>query len=73
MGFLGVLIYNKISDLIQLIHHSLMNCLQGGWETDESIKEAASRETLEEAGVRGTVEVSLSNLTHFFHIIFVCK
>ncbi|XP_047306397.1 nudix hydrolase 17, mitochondrial-like [Impatiens glandulifera] len=26
---------------------------KGGWETDESIEEAATRETLEEAGVRG--------------------
>lgn len=31
---------------------------QGGWETDESITEAASRETVEEAGVRGIIEVS---------------
>ncbi|XWS46415.1 hypothetical protein CRYUN_Cryun14cG0063900 [Craigia yunnanensis] len=28
---------------------------KGGWEIDESKKEAASRETLEEAGVRGIV------------------
>ncbi|TXG69887.1 hypothetical protein EZV62_004822 [Acer yangbiense] len=32
---------------------------KGGWETDESIIEAASRETLEEAGVIGTVECEL--------------
>uniref|UniRef100_A0A2P2KDF6 Uncharacterized protein MANES_02G077800 n=1 Tax=Rhizophora mucronata TaxID=61149 RepID=A0A2P2KDF6_RHIMU len=32
---------------------------KGGWELDESIKEAASRETLEEAGVRGIVECEL--------------
>lgn len=32
--------------------------LQGGWEIDESIKEAASRESVEEAGVTGVVEVS---------------
>lgn len=32
--------------------------LQGGWETDESMEEAALRETIEEAGVRGDVEVS---------------
>lgn len=30
---------------------------QGGWELDESKKEAALRETIEEAGVRGTVGV----------------
>ncbi|KAL8229339.1 hypothetical protein R6Q57_014239 [Mikania cordata] len=29
---------------------------KGGWETDESIKEAALRESLEEAGVFGNVE-----------------
>lgn len=32
--------------------------LQGGWETDESKTEAALRETVEEAGVVGTIEVS---------------
>ncbi|KAF2300566.1 hypothetical protein GH714_014043 [Hevea brasiliensis] len=32
---------------------------KGGWELDETIKEAASRETLEEAGVRGIVEREL--------------
>lgn len=31
---------------------------QGGWELDESKTEAASRETLEEAGVQGIIEVS---------------
>lgn len=30
---------------------------KGGWELDESQKEAALRETMEEAGVRGIVEV----------------
>ncbi|KAG4964046.1 hypothetical protein JHK82_040713 [Glycine max] len=32
---------------------------KGGWELDESKKEAALRETMEEAGVRGTVEGKL--------------
>ncbi|KAF8389957.1 hypothetical protein HHK36_024477 [Tetracentron sinense] len=32
---------------------------KGGWERDESIEEAASRETEEEAGVLGTVECQL--------------
>lgn len=31
--------------------------LQGGWEDDESVEAAARRETVEEAGVRGTIEV----------------
>lgn len=30
---------------------------QGGWESDESVEEAACRESLEEAGVVGKVEV----------------
>lgn len=38
--------------------------IKGGWEIDESIQEAASRETVEEAGVVGDVEVcSLPFLT----------
>ena len=32
---------------------------KGGWELDESKEGAASRETLEEAGVRGTIECEL--------------
>ncbi|XP_071710360.1 nudix hydrolase 18, mitochondrial-like [Rutidosis leptorrhynchoides] len=32
---------------------------KGGWESDESIKEAALRESVEEAGVYGTVEGAL--------------
>ncbi|GAB4828728.1 Nudix hydrolase 17, mitochondrial [Ancistrocladus abbreviatus] len=31
---------------------------KGGWELDESLEEAACRESLEEAGVLGTIEVS---------------
>ncbi|XP_019053294.1 PREDICTED: nudix hydrolase 18, mitochondrial-like [Nelumbo nucifera] len=32
---------------------------KGGWEMDESMKEAAKRETMEEAGVEGNVESQL--------------
>ncbi|PON81788.1 Dihydroneopterin triphosphate diphosphatase [Trema orientale] len=32
---------------------------KGGWELDESVEEAASRESLEEAGVLGNVECEL--------------
>ncbi|XP_076885013.1 nudix hydrolase 17, mitochondrial-like isoform X2 [Bidens hawaiensis] len=32
---------------------------KGGWESDESIEEAAIRESIEEAGVFGTLEVVL--------------
>ena len=35
--------------------------LQGGWETDESMEEAALRETMEEAGVVGNIQVSIYN------------
>ncbi|KAF9592493.1 hypothetical protein IFM89_015064 [Coptis chinensis] len=34
---------------------------KGGWEIDESIEEAAARETFEEAGVQGDVEFELGN------------
>ena len=35
--------------------------MQGGWEADETVEAAAARETVEEAGVRGNLEVSLSS------------
>ena len=31
---------------------------QGGWEIDETVEEAACRESLEEAGVQGILQVS---------------
>lgn len=34
---------------------------KGGWESDESMEEAASRESLEEAGVMGNIERNLGN------------
>ncbi|OIT23008.1 PREDICTED: nudix hydrolase 18, mitochondrial-like [Nicotiana attenuata] len=34
---------------------------KGGWELDESVEEAASRESLEEAGVLGIVQCELGN------------
>jgi len=34
---------------------------QGGWELDESVEEAACRESLEEAGVTGLVEVLIGH------------
>lgn len=37
--------------------------IKGGWEIDESIEEAALRETVEEAGVVGDVQVA--SLLHF--------
>ncbi|PIN11105.1 Diadenosine and diphosphoinositol polyphosphate phosphohydrolase [Handroanthus impetiginosus] len=37
---------------------------KGGWELDESVEEAASRESLEEAGVLGNVECELGRWTY---------
>lgn len=34
---------------------------KGGWENDESMEEAATRESLEEAGVMGNIERNLGN------------
>jgi len=42
--------------------------LQGGWEDDETVTEAACREALEEAGVKGIVRVSLFNISMIFII-----
>lgn len=37
------------------------DCLvQGGWENDESVHEAACREAFEEAGVKGNLNVRLN-------------
>lgn len=34
-------------------------CFQGGWENDETVEEAAVREAIEEAGVRGELMVRM--------------
>lgn len=39
--------------------------MQGGWENDETVEEAAAREAIEEAGVRGDLVVS-----HCFYGLF---
>ena len=38
----------------------LVSSVQGGWEDDESVEEAACREAFEEAGVKGTINVGVS-------------
>ncbi|XP_061339969.1 nudix hydrolase 18, mitochondrial-like [Gastrolobium bilobum] len=38
---------------------------KGGWETDESMEQAALRETIEEAGVVGSVESKLGNKWYY--------
>lgn len=45
--------------------------LQGGWELDESMEEAAYRETLEEAGVTGHLEVSTCKNTSVLFSFFI--
>lgn len=45
--------------------HIALSQLQGGWEADETVEAAAARETVEEAGVRGVIEVIL--LVSFLH------
>jgi NADH pyrophosphatase NudC (nudix superfamily) len=54
--------YNKAVRLILLYVHVqilLFYCflLQGGWENDETVEQAAAREAIEEAGVRGDIVV----------------
>ena len=44
-----------------LLTNSLLCIEQGGWENDECMEEAAKRETEEEAGVIGVVQVSTCN------------
>lgn len=39
--------------------------LKGGWENDETVEEAAVREAIEEAGVRGDLMVRNVNLITF--------
>lgn len=51
------------ADIVLLPPFACCFCLQGGWEDDESLEAAARRETVEEAGVRGSIEVSTTR-TH---------
>ena len=51
----GRIVNNKFLGLSFVIN------MQGGWETDESKTEAALRETEEEAGVLGIIEVNEFN------------
>lgn len=44
--------------------------LQGGWESDETVEEAACREALEEAGVRGVLKVRPNKrLKYLIHLL----
>ncbi|PKA57844.1 Nudix hydrolase 18, mitochondrial [Apostasia shenzhenica] len=55
---------NEIDNVVQVLvissqkGHGMM-FPKGGWESDETIKQAASREALEEAGVQGHIESNL--------------
>eukprot|EP00249_Psilotum_nudum_P016653 c25931_g1_i4 orf=657-1229(+) len=48
-------------EVLMITSHSGQGLLfpKGGWETDETVEEAACREALEEAGVRGLLQESL--------------
>ena len=44
---------------------------KGGWEQDEDVQAAAARETVEEAGVRGELEVrSLAGSMMYFEMVW---
>jgi hypothetical protein len=47
---------------IQEVKFLFICCSQGGWENDETAKEAAVREAIEEAGVRGDLMVSFTSI-----------
>lgn len=46
--------------------------LQGGWEDDETMDDAARRETVEEAGVRGDLEVGAPPSTYPAPLLSCC-
>ena len=45
--------------------------MQGGWENDETVEEAAIREAVEEAGVRGELLVRTNLYYNFIDVIFL--
>jgi hypothetical protein len=51
----------QLGHTLQLPACAEMPFSQGGWETDEDVEAAAARETVEEAGVRGRLQVRVSN------------
>lgn len=46
---------------VPLLRSLLLCKIQGGWENDETVEEAARREAIEEAGVKGDLLVRNSN------------
>ena len=44
--------------------------LKGGWENDETVEEAAAREAVEEAGVRGDLMVKNFSTVEFIFLNF---
>ncbi|XP_068497245.1 nudix hydrolase 16, mitochondrial-like isoform X2 [Phaseolus vulgaris] len=43
---------------------------KGGWENDETVEEAAAREAVEEAGVRGDLMVKIFSTVEFIFLSF---
>lgn len=62
------IVLNCILWTVLIVHRSL---IQGGWEDDESVTEAACREALEEAGVKGILRVSSSTSLVVGIIVFL--
>jgi len=51
------------------VHKVISSSLsQGGWENDETVEEAAVREAIEEAGVRGDLKVKFDINNVVMHI-----
>lgn len=52
---------------------TIMFIFKGGWELDETVEEAACRETLEEAGLEGILEVRICMIhrNHSYYHIYI--
>ena len=59
-------------------YYDITNFMKGGWENDETVEEAAVREAVEEAGVRGELLVIMnlfviSNMKFSLNIYFIMQ
>lgn len=67
-----ILLYGLYSH-IKAVPFFVSVCLpQGGWEDDETVEIAAQRETMEEAGVRGVLEVRYQQVLQISAVGRVC-
>lgn len=74
-------VYNSIHSWLQVLARNITvlyfnvspcSSLQGGWEDDETILEAACREAVEEAGVRGKLNVGFYISRSRIDVLFAC-